>query len=179
VTCCFVTGVSGVGKTTALGLVSETAPPHLCFRDIDERGVPAGVDSAWRREQVAAWLDTAARLDREGRVLVLSGVVEPGDVYDGHQSVDARFCLLDASDEVLAARLLGRLEAPGAADDLMRATGHSPQRFVDAVTRHAASLRASFTGRADTTAIDTSHLTAEQVAAAVGDWLRTAAGPAG
>ena len=173
VPCFFITGVSGVGKSTALRQAGDAAGAdrRLCFRDIDEVGVPTGVDTKWRREQVARWLEEAARLHRQGRRLVLAGVVEPDDL-DPAAVVAPRFCLLDASDAVLAARLLERSRAPESAADLLRVTGQTPHEFVDAVTRHAAVLRASFTGRSDTTVIDTSSLTPEHVADAVRSWLQ-------
>jgi hypothetical protein len=184
VPCFFITGVSGVGKSTALRLAGQMggAERRFCFRDIDEAGVPAGVDREWRREQVARWLDEAARQHRQGRMLVLSGVVEPDDVdhaCDPATAVAARFCLLDASDAVLAARLHGRLAARGAAADLLRVTGMTPEQYVDAVTRYAAALRGCFTGRRDTKIIDTSALAPEQVAGAVRSWLERPNAPQG
>jgi broad-specificity NMP kinase len=175
--CFFITGASGVGKSTALRLVRDasTAQEQLRFRDIDDAGVPRGVDAAWRREQVAAWVELAARMRRDGLVLVLSGVVEPGDVDDAMPArpvVVPRFCLLHASAKVLAARLRERLSSPAAAADLVRVTGQAPQQYVEAVARHAAHLHSSFAGRGDTAVIDTSDLTPQQVAEAVGTWLQ-------
>jgi hypothetical protein len=48
----FVTGVSGVRKSTALRQARDMddAQARFCLRDIDEAGVPTGVDLAWRRE---------------------------------------------------------------------------------------------------------------------------------
>jgi hypothetical protein len=132
--------------------------------------VPDGADASWRRRQVAAWLERAADLRRHGRVLVLAGVVEPNDADDAmHRAggLQPRFCLLDAREDVLDARLRGRLQAPGAAADLLRVTGQTPDQFIHAVARHAMHLRASLAARDDAVIIDTSELSPIQVAEAV------------
>jgi hypothetical protein len=104
-------------------------------------------------------------------------VVEPDDIaHGGRPAVAPRFCLLDASDAVLAARLRGRVATPEAAADLRRVSGQTLDEYLDAVTRHAAVLRAPFAERPDTAVIDTSFLGPEQVADAIRSWLQVSRG---
>jgi broad-specificity NMP kinase len=171
--CLFVTGVSGVGKTTTLGVLRAAGlPTAYSLHDMDEKGVPQGAGSLWRKEQVSAWLGVAVTLHSEHRALVVAGVVEPEDVTDARcPDVAVRYCFLDVEQSVLEARLLGRLGSGAGASELMRVTGQTPAQFIEAVADYAATLRQVFAASAEAHTIDTTSMRATEVAGAVQRWL--------
>lgn len=57
----FVSGVSGVGKTSTLEQLKKLLPANIFdVRDFDERGVPDGGGPLWHNNETHHWLDVAA-----------------------------------------------------------------------------------------------------------------------
>lgn len=127
-----LTGVSGAGKTTALEALRSRVPPLAPFEfsDIDEGGVPEGVDAAWRKERVREWLARACAAAERGRRSILAGTVLPEDLPPPSPTTPpVRFAVLHAQPDVLTARLHARYRDPEMARGLERATGLSPAAF--------------------------------------------------
>ena len=112
----FISGVSGVGKTSTMGHLKKMLPSHeYDVRDIDERGVPDGGGLEWLNRETRYWLDVAKENARSDKNTIICGFANPElfkHVYDPSSDVPAELILLHASKEVLKKRLRDRHSTP-------------------------------------------------------------------
>lgn len=74
----FISGVSGVGKTSTLKhLKSVLSPDFYDIRDLDERGVPDGGGFNWLNNETRYWLDVAKDNAKNGKSTFVCGFANP------------------------------------------------------------------------------------------------------
>ena len=105
-----VFGSSAAGKTLALEVASPLQP-RRAIHDFDEIGVPAGADRVWRHRGNEGWIGRAFDHQAEGRDTVIAGQTPFGEMLaspSASQLEAISGCLIDCTDDTLAARLRAR-----------------------------------------------------------------------
>jgi hypothetical protein len=155
-----VAGVSGSGKTTVSELLPALLPEFLVFDvDLTLHIVALGWE-VWRD----TWLQLAHAIALNGQTTVLCGTFTPDQLarLPSRPLIgDIRFCLLDAPDAAIQARLAARPEWRGSTPD-----------FIEKQLSWARRLRTEVA-----THIDTGTSTEKTAAMAVADWIRGAEEP--
>lgn len=144
----FISGVSGVGKTSTLEHLKKTLPQSaLDVRDFDERGVPDGGGPTWHNNETRHWLDVAVSNASNGKSTVVSGFMNPEQfkkIHNSDKDISAQIILLDVSEDVLRKRLYGRHTTPESKKEIERAAGVSLDEFVEQCASFAPKLRSIF-----------------------------------
>jgi len=176
----FISGVNGVGKSSVMPflktLLSETG---YAVVDFDSRGVPDGADRTWRVAEAAHWIDEGMEAANSGKQLVVCGFVKLQDFDDLSGSVRAqiRILVLDADEETIRKRLIGRYTKDGTFDEDQKVIGKPVTEFIDGNVWYAKKMREE--SREDgLPVIDTSKLSPEEVARQVAVIISSEAGPA-
>jgi broad-specificity NMP kinase len=143
----FISGTSGVGKTTTMSYLKALLPlDKFDIRDFDERGVPDGGGPKWHRKETSHWLDVAEVNAKNGISTIICGFNEPKRVRavlkESHPPVE--LILLHASGDIIKRRLLGRHSTPESTEEIQRASGVSLEEFIKNCTTHAPQLRTLF-----------------------------------
>lgn len=130
----FISGVSGVGKTSTLIHLKNKLDSNLYdVRDIDERGVPDGGGLEWLNRETRYWLDVAKMNAQDGKNTIICGFANPELfelVYKKEEDIPALIILLSASPETINARLLQRHNTPESIQEIERASGVSLEQFI-------------------------------------------------
>ncbi len=143
----FISGVSGVGKSSALEHLKKLLPQDkFDIRDFDERGVPAGGGSAWHKKETANWLSVGTENARLGKSTIICGFNEPKRVRlvqdETHPVVE--LILLHASGDIVRKRLLGRYPTKESEKEIERAAGKPLIQFAEECATYAPKLRDIF-----------------------------------
>lgn len=131
-----VTGSSGVGKSTVLPFLKQHLAVEFDAHDFDERLTQEVVESGnlidtWRLQTTAYWIKFAEENAKSGKSTVVVGLIHPQEVTELNPSILCQFCLLDASDEKIRERLMGkRFSSPSKIAGLKHATGNTPEQFI-------------------------------------------------
>ncbi len=166
----FISGVSGVGKTTIIDHLKPLLGEGFELHDFDERGVPDNVDRQWRIDETKHWIDLGSQ-NRENKIAtIICGFARPSEL---EKSDDAKFILLDADEGTIRKRLLNRYQVPGSREGLERVAGKSLEQFVDDNVNFASTLRQE-ANEYGVEVIDTTELTPEQVAQKAADLIQVA-----
>ena len=156
----FVSGPSGVGKTSVLDWLKKILSDKFRIYDFDEGGVPDNADNQWRRGRTKHWEDAAQELRQDGLKTIVTGLCQPDEISD---RAGVQFVLLDANDDAIRERLGKRFVDSENVESLRRVTGKSPEGFVQDNLNHAKKLR-ELNDEYGGIRIDTSDLSPEQVA---------------
>lgn len=144
----FISGVSGVGKTSTLEHIRNLLPANsFDIRDFDERGVPDGGGPTWHDNETRHWLDVATLNSRKNKNTIISGFINPeqfNDVYVPDRDIPARILLLNASSDTVRRRLYGRHATAKSKAEIERAAGTSLDEFVEQCASFAPELRIIF-----------------------------------
>jgi hypothetical protein len=183
-------GASAAGKTFALhalrGRVSD-----LAIHDFDEIGVPPGADAVWRHRANERWVRRALGYQAEGTDLLLAGQTPFGELLATPSAslLEATSaCLLDCDDEARIARLRARgpewfVQTAGDLQDhldwaeWMRRHARDPTWRPEVIRREATEGEMRWSEwtaddpRWRVRVVDTSSLTAGQVATELADWI--------
>ncbi len=130
----FITGVSGVGKSSTMnGLIKFLPKTEFDIRDFDERGVPDGGGDRWHSSETKYWLDIATINAEQNRSTIICGFNEPTRIQavrnEKHPSVI--LILLNASPETLQNRLSGRYPTKESEKEIERAAGTTLEKFIN------------------------------------------------
>ena len=135
----------------------------LAIHDFDEIGVPPGADAAWRRRANEDWVRRALDYQAQGMDMLLAGQTPSGELREAPsaprlEAISA--CLLDCDDETRIARL--RARGP---EWFTRSAGELPDylNWAEWLRSHARERHVRV--------IDTSALSAEQVADELAAWI--------
>ena len=144
----FISGVSGVGKTSTMAHLKKMLPPEQYnIRDIDERGVPDGGGLEWLNRETRYWLDVAKENAGMGKSTIICGFANPElfkGVYRLGEDLPAELVLLHASGDVLEERLGRRHATPESIREIERAAGVSLEKFIENTKSFAPTLRTIF-----------------------------------
>jgi hypothetical protein len=187
-----VSGASGAGKSTARRLVAgELEPGVECVELHDVLPVPRAPTLAWRQRATEAVVCHALKLQKDGRHLLLAGdPVAAGEVLAAPSAdrLDGiAVCLLDVGRDAQAARLVARGDDPtllvhhAAFADWLREHAVDPRHRPEVLQtdgwdqmRWERLRRIDETGSWTMHVLDTSGLTAADVATELLDWCRRA-----
>jgi hypothetical protein len=135
----------------------------LAIHDFDEIGVPPGADAAWRRRANEDWVRRALDFRAQGMDMLLAGQTPLGELLEAPsaprlEAISA--CLLDCDDETRIARLRARgpewfTRSAGELQDYLN--------WAEWLRSHARERHVRV--------IDTSALSAEQVADELAAWI--------
>lgn len=144
----FISGVSGVGKTSTLEQLKKILPQSTFdVRDFDERGVPDGGGPKWHNEETRHWLDVALVNAASNKSTVISGFTNPErfiKIHNPGMDIPAQLILLDVSADTLRKRLYGRHTTSESRKEIERAAGVSLDNFVEQCATFAPKLRSIF-----------------------------------
>lgn len=144
----FISGVSGVGKTSVMTHLKQIlSPEKYDVRDLDERGVPDGGGLEWLGKETRHWLDVAKKNTDDGKSTIICGFANPElleDIYEPSNDVPVELILLHASGDTLEGRLRGRHSTPENVKEIERASGVSLEKFIENNRSFAPELRTIF-----------------------------------
>lgn len=162
----FISGVSGVGKTTTLKHLKNMLDSSLYdVRDLDERGVPDGGGFEWLNNETRYWLDVAKENAKKGKSTIICGFANPElfeKVYKKDEDIPAVIILLHASPQIIRTRLEQRHTTPESIQEIERAAGVSLEQFIQNNTSFSPELKKIFETR-NLPIVDTDNKTPEEV----------------
>ena len=170
----FISGVSGVGKTSVMEILKKDLPEQYIVKDFDERGVPSGVGRhgsvpsgggrTWRLNETQYWLLKGKVAALEDKILIVCGLASPEEIalMPEAEEVEVKIILLDAPGEIIQERLLRRNSDVKVRADLERTVG-SVDAFIKGSSDFAPVLKEICT-KAGVPVIDTSNITPAEVA---------------
>lgn len=171
-----VTGSSGVGKSTILPFLQKRLSGEFEVHDFDEKlteevAMNGKLLDDWRIETTKYWIDFAKENFKSGKSTVIIGLIYPNEVKQLDTQIPHDFCLLDASDEKIRERLMGkRFSNPEKIAGLKEATDQTPKEFISENKCLMEKLRDEIkTG--DGEIIDTTEDTPEQTADKISSWI--------
>lgn len=144
----FISGVSGVGKTsTMVHLKKILSPEKYNICDLDERGVPDGGGLEWLNNETRYWLDVARGNAQNNKSTIVCGFANPElfkDVYKQGEDIPAEIILLYASPQVVEERLRRRHSTTESIKEIERASGVSLEKFIENNKLFTPTLREIF-----------------------------------
>lgn len=162
----FVSGVSGVGKTSVMEHLKLLLPTRSFeVHDFDERGVPAGADHVWRINETKYWIGLGQQKAEQGIGFVVCGIANPDEIAEmqnNFPAIKVEIILLDADDDVIEQRLRGRNQNADVKADLERVVG-SAEEFIKNNRNFAGALR-EICQKHQCQIIDTTNIKPEEVA---------------
>ena len=162
----FISGVSGVGKTSTLLHLKKMLPgDQYDIHDLDERGVPDGGGQVWLDGETRHWLEVAKTNATVGKSTIICGFADPDQfekIYNQETDVPAKIILLHASSETIRKRLYGRYPTPESIKEINRASGVSLDTFVEGCISFAPEFHSVFKKHAFPI-VDTDNKTPEEV----------------
>jgi RNase adaptor protein for sRNA GlmZ degradation len=131
-----ITGSSGVGKSTIVPFLKEHLSDDFEIHDFDEKltkevAMDGKLLDGWRMETTKYWVDFAEENLKSGKSTVIIGLIYPNEVKQLNPQIQYELCLLDASDEKIKERLMGkRFSNPQKIAGLKQATSQTPEDFI-------------------------------------------------
>ncbi|MGH2940153.1 MAG: hypothetical protein ACRDPE_18750 [Solirubrobacterales bacterium] len=183
-----VTGASGVGKSTVRRLLADELPSAVRAVELAQVvEIPARYDRGWRHRAVEQVVQAALAEQEVGRHLLLAGdPVPPGEVLaaPSAEKLDGfAACLLDCAPAEQERRLRARDDPPEllqhhvAFAEWMRGHVRDPAHRLEVIADGSAEMRwERLPSTWEVAEIDTTDLTAEDVAAEVLTWCRDSLG---
>ena len=165
----FVTGVCGVGKSTIIPYLKKLLPQdRYDVRDFDERGVPDGADTAWRKSEVEKWLALGAENGESGIETIVCGFSKDTDLPLWENATNAKFIFLDATPKTVKERLIARYTKNGMFDDTQKVIGKPVTEFIENNVYYSNIMREEYRGNK---IVDTTNHTPEEVAKKVAKFI--------
>jgi RNase adaptor protein for sRNA GlmZ degradation len=164
----FISGVSGVGKSTIIPHLKKKLSDTFEVHDFDERGVPHKADHAWRLAETRYWINFGQQKANDGVAIVVCGFSNPEEIKEIEKdfpSVQIKTILLDADAALIERRLRNRNVNEAIKRDLERVVG-STEDFIRNNTKFVPILR-ELCQKNQCAIIDTSNLNPEEVAEGV------------
>ena len=161
----FISGVSGVGKTSVMTELQKIEESGFDVHDFDERGVPDAAGHDWRRAETRYWIGEGIKKNALGLDFVVCGVAHPIEIKEiaaGLPSVSIEIIFLDADDEVIEQRLRKRNEDKKVRESLERAADKTFEKFLQDNTNFAKHLR-EVCRQHECVIVDTTNMNPEEV----------------
>ena len=128
----FISGASGVGKTTLLQLLQKkyTNKPDWIFLNFDSIGVPTEKEMIknyrsgenWQKIKTKEWINKMLEMN-DKNIIVIEGQVNLEFIINefvSHNFTNYQIVLVDCSDEVMAKRLINDRKQPNLANKNMK-----------------------------------------------------------
>lgn len=131
-----ITGSSGVGKSTILPFLKNHLSRGFKVHDFDEKltkevAMNGSLLDDWRVNTTKYWIDLAKKNLKSGKSTIIIGLIYPNEVGRLSPQIPYSFCLLDASDEKIRERLLGkRFSNSQKIAGLKQATNQTLEEFI-------------------------------------------------
>lgn len=162
----FISGVCGVGKSAIIPhLKNLLSHEKYDVRDFDERGVPDGADSEWRKSEIKKWLEIGTGSAERGVSTIICGFAKMVD-FEGLTSgntPEIEVVLLDADAETIRKRLTGRYTKDGLFNEDQKVIGKPVNKFIEDNVYYCDVMKKECQEDA-CKIVDTSHLDPEAVA---------------
>ena len=155
----FVTGVNGVGKTTAIRSLKSQLDSGFEVHDFDEQGVPVKATRQWRLEKTKYWIGLGTKNAEKGIITIVCGFVRPSEINDNDT---VGFILLDANDDTIRERLSNRHQTPESIQRIESVTGKKLEKFIADNANFATVMRQEVAGFGETI-VDTNNKTPDVV----------------
>ncbi|MBU0707211.1 AAA family ATPase [Patescibacteria group bacterium] len=171
----FVSGVSGTGKSSIVKYLKMLLGSGYTVFDLDSRGVPTEVDSKWRQRETRHFIKQACTIVKKNITTIVCGHTRPEEIFQMRKSMRdllPKFCLLDASQKVIAKRLKLRFNTPTKKRQLRRITGESVQDNIRNNIEYAKKMRKYYRNN-NYKIFNTSISTPEKSANRVSKWILT------
>lgn len=172
----FISGVSGVGKTSTLRHLQNLLDNNLYnVRDLDERGVPDGGGEEWLINETRHWLDVAKENVQKGMNTIICGFANPElfeKIYNKDQDVNAQIILLHASEETIRERLMNRHNTPKSIEEIERASGITLNEFIESNSKFSKEFKEIFEKR-NLHIVETDNKTPEEVTDEIIEIIKT------
>lgn len=168
-----ITGVNGIGKSTLISqLENKLDMTAFDIHDFDERGVPDNADKEWRHSETLHWITIGKENKSNAKATIVCGFMKFSEIDDALSliGVDAHICLLDANEETISRRILGRYPNPESVTELERTTGKTPEKFATDNVWVSSKFRQEAQEK-NYHILDTSELSPEEVGQKVIDWI--------
>ena len=172
----FITGSSGVGKSTILPFLKNNLSNEFDVHDFDKKlteevAMNGKLLDNWRMETMKYWFDVARENLKSNKSTVVVGLIYPNEVKQLDQKILYNFCLLDVSDEKIQERLMNkRFSNSKKIVGLRRATGQTPEEFILENKYLMKKLRNEI-NEVDGKIIDTTADTPKQTANKLASWI--------
>lgn len=169
----FISGVSGVGKTSVMPYLKSHMLSNFEVHDFDERGVPKNADHHWRIKETKHWIELGWQSTHQGITVVICGLSNPDEIKDIQKDfpdLEISTILLDGEEKIIEGRLRNRNMNSAVKADLERVVG-SAEDFIKNNTRFIPVLR-EICRNNGCQIIDTSYLTPGAVAERVSVLLK-------
>lgn len=122
----FVTGVSGIGKTTLIQYLRPLLGNGFEIHDFDERGVPNNAGRQWRLDETQYWINLGLKNFDKGIRTIICGFARPSE----QNNPSVYFILLDADEETIQQRLWSRYQTPESIAIIEKVSGKSIEQFI-------------------------------------------------
>src|SRR3989344_8934953 len=132
----FITGSSGVGKSTIVPLLKKNLSDDFEIHDFDEKltkkvAMNVMLLDDWRMETTKYWINIARENLKLNKSTVVVGLIYPSEVRQLDVQIPYDFCLLDVSNEKIQERLMGkRFSSLEKIVGLKEATDKTPEEFI-------------------------------------------------
>lgn len=142
-----ITGSSGIGKSTIIPFLKERLSDSYDVHDFDEKlteeaAMNKELLDSWRKETTLYWVNLAIENSQIGKSTIIIGLIYPREVIEIKAQIPISFCLLNASNEKIKERLMGkRFSTAEKIANLKQATGKTPEDFIEENKELVESLR--------------------------------------
>ena len=170
----FITGSSGVGKSS---LVKELKNKHLRqydIHDFDEVGVPNGANQDWRIKTTETWLTLGKNNLEEGVLTIVIGLTHPDEVEEIaiREKIIVYYCMLEVDSKELQRRLMEyRFSTPERIANLLKYEGVSVEQFLENNMRHVEYIKHQ-AQKNKAHFIDTTSLSKAEVCEQIVQWIQ-------
>jgi RNase adaptor protein for sRNA GlmZ degradation len=165
-----ITGVNGIGKSTLVSqLKDKLDEDSFDVHDFDERGVPDNVGRDWRQSETLHWITVGKE---NAKNTIVCGFMKFSEIETALSQLgtQARICLLDADEETVSCRILGRYTNPESIAELERTTRKTPEKFATDNIWVSSKFREEAKEK-DYSIVDTSDLSAGEVGQKITEWI--------
>lgn len=165
-----ITGVNGIGKSTLMAqLEKKLDTSRFDVYDFDERGVPDNAGREWRQAEALHWINVGKESTKN---TVVCGFMKFSEIEAAvlQLNVEAHICLLDADEETISNRILGRYPNLESVAELERTTGKTPEKFVADNVWISSKFRQEAKEKGYSI-VDTSNLSPEEIGQKITAWI--------
>ncbi len=172
----FITGSSGIGKTTIVPFLRNLLSSEYDIHDFDEKlteevGRDIDLLDNWRINTTKHWINVAEENLKINKLTIIVGLIYPDEIKQLDPQILYSVCLLDASDEIISQRLMGkRFSNSEKIAKLKQGSNLTPEEFIQENKKLMEKLR-NETLDLDGQIIDTTNDTSRQTTEKIVSWV--------